>query len=406
MRITLKKKDLLREPPATPSYTPTRGPVRSKALRSKLPQLPAVAFTAYGRTYKQDTYLPPRRSQSTTSADDLSASCPSAPIVDDENPMFDHPPSPTTTRHQRKRDSQWKRWQLDVLPKLIAPYMQYMHDSNSLRDSIPKPNVSCSCGHGCSIQVILVDFDSFEKINIVVCHCSPAHGAPHQLLEAGYFACAPLLPSLAVSLKVLEFVSELFLHMAPNNTAWCKATECFLDKMGYKLPSEGSLRKRFSNALVWYNSLKDQVATYVQSSIGRARQSLLNLNDGLDVSNEFEEPDPFSSPIERLADFPPVDEDTEAEVLARTEDEGLTGDGDDAQDTEDANPFPDALPRHNRQAYDDPPLTHPRSVFLSKDQVNATEKYVDTLRPLNAKPAKRPRVEQDQDDDGFEHTLR
>ncbi|KAG6822257.1 hypothetical protein H0H92_014611, partial [Tricholoma furcatifolium] len=83
-------KDLLREPPATPSYTPTRGPVRSKALRSKLPQLPAVAFTAYGRTYKQDSYLPPRPSQSSTS-DDLSVEYPAAPIVDNNNPMFDPP---------------------------------------------------------------------------------------------------------------------------------------------------------------------------------------------------------------------------------------------------------------------------------------------------------------------------
>ncbi|KAG6822256.1 hypothetical protein H0H92_014610, partial [Tricholoma furcatifolium] len=113
-----------------------------------------------------------------------------------------------------------------------------MHGSNSLRDSVPKSNGSCLCGHGRSLQVILVNFDSLEKINIVVCNCTPAHGAPHQLLEAGYFACAPLHPSLAVSLKVLEFVSELFLHMAPNNTAWCKAMERYLDKMGYKLTSE------------------------------------------------------------------------------------------------------------------------------------------------------------------------
>ncbi|KAG6823054.1 hypothetical protein H0H92_011572 [Tricholoma furcatifolium] len=346
MRITLKKKDLLREPPATPSYTPTRGPVRSKALRSKLPQLPAVAFTAYGRTYKQDSYLPPRPSQSSTS-DDLSVEYPAAPIVDNNNPMFD-PPSPTTTRHQRKRDAQWKRWQLDVLPHLIEPYMQYMHGSNSLRDSVPKSNGSCLCGHGRSLQVILVNFDSLEKINIVVCNCTPAHGAPHQLLEAGYFACAPLHPSLAVSLKVLEFVSELFLHMAPNNTAWCKAMERYLDKMGYKLTSEGSLCKRFSNTLVWYNSLKDQVANYVQSSIDRARQSLLNLDDGVDVSNEFEEPDPFSSPIERFADLPLADEgaeDAQSQDHARTDDEVLPGDTDDAQDTDHVNPFPDALPR-------------------------------------------------------------
>ncbi|KAG6824468.1 hypothetical protein H0H92_006809 [Tricholoma furcatifolium] len=71
--------------------------------------------------------------------------------------------------------------------------------------------------------------------------------------------------------------------MAPNNTTWCKATERFLDRMGYKLPTEGSLRKQFGNALVWYNSLKDQVANFIQSSISRTRQTLLNLDDGAAV---------------------------------------------------------------------------------------------------------------------------
>ncbi|KAG6806413.1 hypothetical protein H0H92_011440 [Tricholoma furcatifolium] len=348
MRITLKKKDLLRADPPSPSYTPTRGPLRSKALRSKLPQLPSVAFTAYGRTYKQDSYLPPRPPQSSTAVEETFSSDPSGPIVDDENPMLDHPPSPTTTRHQRKRESQWKRWQVDVLPHLIEPYMQYISASNSLRDPIPRHDMSCLCGRGRPIEVILVGFDSLEKINIVVCQCTPAHGAPQQLLEAGYFACAPLLPSLAVSLKVLDFVSELFLHMAPNNTAWCKATERFLDRMGYKLPTEGSLRKRFGNALVWYNSLKDQVANCVQSSIARARQSLLNLDDGVDISNEFEGDDPFSSPIGRLFDLPLADEHTEDPPVdddVQTEDDELSGDGAEAQQGQEGNPFADALPR-------------------------------------------------------------
>ncbi|KAG6824467.1 hypothetical protein H0H92_006808 [Tricholoma furcatifolium] len=40
------------------------------------------------------------------------------------------------------------------------------------------------------------------------------------------------------------------------------------------------------------------------------------------------------------------------------------------------------------------------------DQVNTTESYIDALRPASTKAAKRPRVEPDCDDDGFEHTLR
>ncbi|KAG6821920.1 hypothetical protein H0H92_016125, partial [Tricholoma furcatifolium] len=170
----------------------------------------------------------------------------------------------------------------------------------------------------------------------------------------------------------------------------------------------------------------------------RTRQTLLNLDDGVDVSNEFEEPDPFSSPLGPSVDLPHADEHT-------TDEEAENRDGADTQEDATANPFPDPPARvrpsdylrsrcplcfgglvysnsdrpdaivcidacftqkHNRQSYDDPPLSHPRSVFLSKDQVNTTETYVDALRPASTKATKRPRLELDHDDDGFEHTLR
>ncbi|KAG6805215.1 hypothetical protein H0H92_000254, partial [Tricholoma furcatifolium] len=96
----------------------------------------------------------------------------------------------------------------------------------------------------------------------------------------------------------------------------------------------GSLRKRFGNALVWYNSLKDQVANFIQSSLSRTRQTLLNLDDGVDVSDEFEEPDPFSSPLGRSVDLPHT-----------TDEEAKNRDGADTQEDATANPFPDPPPR-------------------------------------------------------------
>ncbi|KAJ6451135.1 hypothetical protein C8R45DRAFT_848602 [Mycena sanguinolenta] len=42
-------------------------------------------------------------------------------------------------------------------------------------------------------------------------------GAP-QLLQRGYFPCAPLEPTLAIELRVVEFVRRLFLNIPPNNT--------------------------------------------------------------------------------------------------------------------------------------------------------------------------------------------
>ena len=50
-----------------------------------------------------------------------------------------------------------------------------------------------------------------------------------------------MAPSLAVDLRVLEFVCLLFVRHSPNQTAWCDAVETFLDGMGYKLKSKVSI---------------------------------------------------------------------------------------------------------------------------------------------------------------------
>lgn len=44
-------------------------------------------------------------------------------------------------------------------------------------------------------------------------------------------------PTVAVDLRVLDFVMRLFLNMPPNNTALTKTLEGYLDSLGYKLDS-------------------------------------------------------------------------------------------------------------------------------------------------------------------------
>ena len=60
-------------------------------------------------------------------------------------------------------------------------------------------------------------------------------------MERGLFPCSPLVPMLAVDLRVLGFVTRLFVHIPPNNTGWCKTVEEFLDSQGYKLTTKVSL---------------------------------------------------------------------------------------------------------------------------------------------------------------------
>ena len=75
-------------------------------------------------------------------------------------------------------------------------------------------------------------FLAVEDVEIRVCTCSPA---AVQLMNVGAFPCAPLLPTLAVDLRVLEFTMKLFVQIAPNTTAFSMTLEQCLGSMGFQL---------------------------------------------------------------------------------------------------------------------------------------------------------------------------
>ncbi|KAF9504456.1 hypothetical protein BS47DRAFT_1277394, partial [Hydnum rufescens UP504] len=87
---------------------------------------------------------------------------------------------------------------------------------------------------------------------LAVCQCQPA---ATQLIQHGIFPCAPVWPSLAVSLDMLEFVAELFVHVAPNKRAWAATLEKYLNVCGYQFAAKDSLCCRFTNALSHYQML-------------------------------------------------------------------------------------------------------------------------------------------------------
>ncbi|KAG6912202.1 hypothetical protein DXG01_016469, partial [Tephrocybe rancida] len=68
---------------------------------------------------------------------------------------------------------------------------------------------------------------------------------------------------------------------------------------------KGSLRKRFGNALVWYNVLQDATTRHVDQVLRIARRNAIEIDDGMDISQEFEEGDPLSSPCARQSNPPP-----------------------------------------------------------------------------------------------------
>ncbi|KAG6809758.1 hypothetical protein H0H92_014854 [Tricholoma furcatifolium] len=429
IRIRLRQSDLteeLEEQP-TPSYTPQPGPFQARAVNNR-PKLPKLTFVGHGKTLHQKNTFIQRKDR---------------PVLphDPENPFIDHGDGGDggdggdLTRHRQKRENQWKRWQEEVIPSLIHPYMTYLSESQSLREPVPVASSTCSCGSGRSIDIILLTFDSLQKIKLGICPCMPS--APLQLLQRGFFACAPLFPSLAVELKVLDFASELFVHIAPNNTAWCKSVERFLARRGYRLQTEGSLRKRFSNSLVWYNALKDATSQCVDELLAINREVLFGVRDGMSVSpDDFYDLAQYSSPAWRRGNdgstphtapprqplrehpsnpFPEPQSRTRPSDHLRSRCPLCFGGEFPSSRRENGKHRPDAIicidacftQKHNRQL-PDPPLIHPRSVFIPEDHIQATARYVDSLRSSNPishpRDKKKKRLDIPNDDDIYENS--
>lgn len=96
-----------------------------------------------------------------------------------------------------------------------------------------------------------------------------------QLVRSGLFPCSPVYPTLAIDIRVLDFVRRLFLRIAPNYTAWCSAATDFLASQGYHLPGDDPLRRRFANALQWFISLCDMAVIEVDSILQRVREEII-----------------------------------------------------------------------------------------------------------------------------------
>ncbi|KAI5989944.1 hypothetical protein EDD15DRAFT_2388922 [Pisolithus albus] len=142
--------------------------------------------------------------------------------------------------------------------------MEYLEVSRSLHVVVDAGVDGTGQCRNCVVHRLCVC--CLEELEITYCVCTPA---PVQLMKRGLFACSPVAPTLAVDLRLLEFMKTLFMLLTPNTTAWCEALECFLDAQGYQLQSKDNLRQRFSNAYHWYSVLtiymEDHITTLVHS---------------------------------------------------------------------------------------------------------------------------------------------
>jgi hypothetical protein len=204
------------------------------------------------------------------------------------------------SRHARRRHMQACRWNVTVLPSLIRPYMRFRRQQRCHSQLEAPSEFVCTCGgRHHNLRVIGVHMERLEDVTIDVCECRPA---PLQLVQLGFFPCSPVRPTLAVSLDMLEFVAELFLHIAPNERGWAATVVKYLDARGHYFVTGDSFRRRFANALTHYQILVRLVNAEVSQMVdcSRAAPSLNQDHDGAPL------PPPLPTP--KLDESTPVNE--------------------------------------------------------------------------------------------------
>ena len=90
-------------------------------------------------------------------------------------------------------------------------------------------NVSTYC------ITVLPHLTSLTGIESVVLNTCACFSAAKQLVSRGFFPCTPIIPTLAIDIEMLQFLSELFIHIPSNNTAWTETLESIWAQRQYKL---------------------------------------------------------------------------------------------------------------------------------------------------------------------------
>ncbi|KAJ3792094.1 hypothetical protein GGU11DRAFT_865191 [Lentinula aff. detonsa] len=324
---------------------------------------------------------------------------------------------------------------MEVLPSVISPYLELQHRTQSLRDEagIHVVEQACECCRTSrKLNIWVIRFSKIERIELWASECSTA---AVQLVRSGLFPCSPIYPTLAVDIRLLDFVRRLFLRIAPNYTAWCGAASDFLAAQGFYLPGDDPLRRRFANALQWFMSLYDMATNSVREEFVPASStaaSQLSPHAHCDVTPRTTAEEGHAGPARRRVSVEEVvNEEELRDTRKRGREECDEQDpfecSDLAEEIEKEREFYSPLSRpteylhsrclacfggdcedvivnvdacytqkHSSKGSRDPPRIHPNSFFIPETEVKAWKKYIDTVRPQRSQvkpPHKRQKAD-------------
>ncbi|KAI6004876.1 hypothetical protein EDD15DRAFT_2384749 [Pisolithus albus] len=282
---------------------------------------------------------------------------------------------------------QWQRWSSTTIPSLIEPYLTYRRLSRNFRDVVDYELPQCNCQSSRRLKVPFYIFLSLlslvsgsKTVDLMVCPCVPA---AVQLVRMGFFPCAPLGPTLAVSLPVLSLVRQLFMHTPLNISAWSESLEAYLGGMGYEVDTKGGIRRRFGNAYHWYCILEISLEEYIQQCLQGSAPSPSGPCPGL---SSFQDPCSKKWPSEYLRKRCPLCFVNGLLIVSFASSSNI-----DAIVCIDA-----CFTQKRRSGLQDDPVNPTATVFLSQEEIDSMENEVDGLRK------KKPSDEED----GFEQGMR
>ncbi|KAK7464957.1 hypothetical protein VKT23_006165 [Stygiomarasmius scandens] len=249
---------------------------------------------------------------------------------------------------------------------------------------------------------------------------------------------------------MLDFVTRLFLRVAPNNTAWCAAVEDYLRSQSYKLRGEDPLRRQFGNALQWFNSLQHAVEVHIKSLLEETRTMIRSSTQDF-LPGSVASPHTPQAVVEQIEDAESPGEtrhryvsdvdieflDTETPSASWSRKRDLDHDNDTANTGEGShtpldrpseylrsrcpvcfggnfNPDEKRLnwsdvivcldtnfTQRHQSGCRDPVRTHPDSFFLSEEEVREVESRVEAAHDGNTRPTKKAKPNEasfDEDD--------
>lgn len=166
-----------------------------------------------------------------------------------------------------------------MIPRLIPVWLELLRISEGLR-TVSRELDSCEClptVHRLKVTLVSLEgtlvlaerytyslFFSTPGISIItVCSCR----GPQSLLRIGYLVSAPIRPTYAFDVQMLDFMRLLHQRTAPNKSAWSASLEVYLKARGHTIRGKDVIRRKLTTSLRWFIYLLAETEHTIRKAI-------------------------------------------------------------------------------------------------------------------------------------------